>query len=848
MRASASRNGQHGAQQSVIRHHAIAYAVGLAMGSLILTASPGTAEAQAAVEQLEGLRQSYDIPAGPLATALSSLASAANVLLTFTSEQTSGKTTAGIRGQYTVQEALAAVLAQTGLLAVRMDNGGYVLRTAPEPAVVPTSKPPSAQESTLPAVRVTAQSARDGTTEGSGSFTTRSTSAATGLNLSLRETPQSITVVTRQRLDDQALSSLGQVLAQVPGLSVSGSSLQSSNSEAPIFSRGYLLSNFQIDGAVASPFTFSEAGTGWAGVGALQTVLYDSVTVVRGAAGLLSGAGDPSGTINLVRKRPLETFQASVSGSAGRWGQYRAVGDVGGPLNDAGTLRGRLVVSADEGKSWVDRYQQERRAAYAVLDADLGKATVLSLALESHDGNFKGVGNQTSMPVIFADDGTVTPFSRSDNATANWSYSNERKNVASLALEHRFNDDWEARLRYAYTSLKVDSKSGNILGINRDGSISVFRPIRYISPTRDGSHEWDLRLNGRYTLLGRRHEVMAGFNGYRTQERSNRNSLGFGTTTASWLDWNGAMPEPDWAGIPQTKSRYKTEQAGVFLATRLRPTDALSVILGGRLSTWRTSTVDELTGSTTDDRKESSVFTPYSGIVYDLTGWLSTYASYTEIFKPQSYKGVDGRFLDPEEGKNYEIGLKGEWFGGRLNASAAVFKTRKDNLAVHRDGVFTPAGEDAYSAEDGTKASGWELEVSGELARGWHLQAGFARIVSRDSDGGLLNSGFVPKHSFKLFTTWTPAQFTGLTIGGGVLWQSEINQSSYAAYYSAAQLALLRQKSYAVASLMAQYRFNDRLSLLVNLNNLFDKVYRNNVYYHEYGAPRNLYATLKYQF
>ncbi|MFV0456578.1 MAG: TonB-dependent siderophore receptor, partial [Pseudomonas sp.] len=332
------------------------FGVGIIGAPLLHAAEPASNAAAA-----EQVRQ-YDIAPGPLVAVLGRFAAASGVALSFDAAQLGNRQSPGLRGSYALDAGFAHLLQGSGLRALNT-SGSYVLEKAVN----------SGDVLELGATTVTGEQL-GAITEGTGSYTTGSTSAATGMNLSLRETPQSVTVVTRQRMDDQALDSLADVLAQTPGVSATGSSSQASNALTPAYSRGYLLTRFQVDGAMASPGTFSGSGLGWYGLGGLQTVLYDSVTVVRGPTGLLSGTGDPSGSINLVRKRPTDTFQGTLTGSMGRWDQYRTTADVGGPLNEEGTLRGRLVASYDETASWVERYQQERRVGYAVLDADLGDA------------------------------------------------------------------------------------------------------------------------------------------------------------------------------------------------------------------------------------------------------------------------------------------------------------------------------------------------------------------------------------------------------------------------------------------------------------------------------------------
>jgi outer membrane receptor for ferric coprogen and ferric-rhodotorulic acid len=174
-----------------------------------------------------------------------------------------------------------------------------------------------------------------------------------------------------------------------------------------------------------------------------------------------------------------------------------------------------------------------------------------------------------------------------------------------------------------------------------------------------------------------------------------------------------------------------------------------------------------------------------------------------------------------------------------------LFEVKKDNLAVADVGNLTPEGNQAYIAANGTKGRGWEVELTGELVRGWQIQGGYTRIVTRDREDKRLNTDAVPKHQAKLFSSYTPPGLPRLTVGGGAIWQSEIYDASQS---SAIARKTYTQKAYTVVNLMARYRFADHLSLTATLDNVFDKAYRTHVGYHDYGAPRRLTATLRYDF
>ncbi len=793
------------------------------IAAAVLLACALGARAQTAVHEI-------DLPAQPLDKALRALASQTGTRILFSTELTEQKQAPALKGRLAPQEALERLLGGSGLVVRPTPDGGFTV--APRPA--------EPGEATLPPVRVRAR--QEGATEGTRSFTTGSTSAATGLNLPLRETPQSLTVVTRERIDSQNLGSLAEVSEQVPGLHFVGHGTPVGG-RSQLISRGFLINSFQVDGVnvpwelLGESYRYSHAS--------LDTAVYDAITVVRGATGLMTGAGDPSGSIALTRKRPTREFQGSVAVSLGRWDRRRAVADVGAALNASGSVRGRVVGAYDEGKTWVDRYSDDRSTLYGILEADLTPDTLLSVTLERARSRSNGTYWHEAFgpPLFFADGVTRIPAGRSDNMAPPWTSTDSTRTGVSASLQHRFDEDWNATLSYGQSRFEIDSRRGMVYEVPADGVPTDTRLL--VTDQRNKVQFADLRFEGRFTLLGRKHDVVGGFNASSVRLRFPFSHISDDGThgQAWWADGRMNYDTPVWADLENAPYRSSTDQQGAYLATRLRPTDALSVILGGRMSSWKTFSAYTAPYVVSDDRRYDREFTPYVGVVYALGESLSAYASYTEIFNPANDKDVNGRLLDPESGKNHELGLKGEWFDGRLNASAAVFQTRKDNLAVEDGNNTTPDGDQAYRAESNTKGRGWELEVAGEPLRGLQIQGGYSQFRMRDSAGARLNTG-TPIRQLKLYVSYRPAALPRLTVGGGLRWQS----STYADWVDPAVRPAYTLHDYAVANLHASYELTDALGLSLSLNNALDKRYRTDTDTQSYGAPRNLYATLKYRF
>lgn len=699
--------------------------------------------------------------------------------------------------------------------------GGYSMVLGLLMGVAQAQETPQ-EVSTLSSIKVRAQNEKS---EGTGSYQQQAVPQVLKLPMTLQELPQSATVITRQRIEDQGLDTLGQVMEQSPGVS----RRQYGDDGAGYTSfqaRGFNITNYVIDGVP----TTAAALQGYGGVSVMDTAIYDNVAIVRGATGLLSGAGEPSASIMMQRKRPTAEFQGQVLAGVGSWDRYRGMADISGPLNDSGSVRGRLVAAYDQSRSWKDGYKGKRDVFYGVIEADLGARTVARLGLEHMDNRYDG----SSMHAFSVSDtdGNLVEWDRSDSATAAWAYSKQRRTMAFAQLEHEFNDDWSIQMAVGRSWLNNEQLYGVAAPEpTPQGRGSMTAGFNEKTPTQDTA---DITIKGRFQAWGQGHDIMLGANYYELS----RHDMAYARQRipiAQIKDFDRNLPRPDLKITGPDNQRAR--QWGAYAATRLRLTDNLALIAGGRVTNWKDH-------SNTTLRKENGVFTPYAGLVYDWNEQWATYASYTQIFNPQSSQDRDGNYLDPEKGNNYELGVKYLFPGEAASASLAVFQTRKDNLAVVDGKELTPSGTQAYTAASNTRSEGIEFEINGELAPGWQMGAGYTHYRFRGADGEKIKTD-IPADQVKLFTTYRlPGAWHKLTVGGSVQWQSKIfdNQLTGVARETNTQ------KAYAVVDLMARYAMTPRADLTVNFNNIFDKTYRLAYSSHTYGAPRNVMASLRYQF
>ncbi|MDO4725387.1 MAG: TonB-dependent siderophore receptor, partial [Comamonadaceae bacterium] len=685
---------------------------------------------------------------------------------------------------------------------------------------------PSTSNNTLAEVTVYGSSSaahEEPPSEATRSYKATSVQSATGMALSAQETPQAITVLTRQQMDDHQLDTLSKVLDSTPGVSSSAIDRGRQRFSA----RGFAIDKYQVDG-----LSVNWSGPWAAGEALADTVLYDRVEVVRGATGLLNGAGQPSASVNLVRKRAHNRQRSTVL-AAGLESEksLRATLDHSQPLNADASVRGRFVLHQQGGDTFIAREKSRQGALYGVIDADFSPATRASLGL-SHQHTRKNSAMWGGLPTLF-DDGQLTNWPRSMNSSANWVYWNTGNTNLFFDSQHRFDERWSLSLKA--NQRRFDSRaalfyfSGNT--VNRADGLG-WSPWPGKFSTEGKQNTAQLQLDGQFDAWGQRHDVVAGLQ-YNKQRRTSRSATG-NTNIApasNFFAWDGSYPEPTWGGYSLSLDQIDTESA-LYAAARMRVSKQLSVIAGSRLSRWKSHGTSS---GKPFEHRPGSVWTPYAAVLYDFTAEHTAYASYTSIFKPQNERDIHNQLLAPIEGKNYEIGLKSSWLGGELDTQISLFRTLQENLAQRTD-AHIPGVEPAtyaYRAAKGAKTRGFEAEAAGRITSHLQLGGGYSQWRGQDADGTALNTT-EPRRQFKLFASYDAQRLLpGLTLGGSINWQSRIyTRTSNRATGGNIEYG---QNAYALLGLMARYQLSPQLSGQLNIDNLLNKKYINQLSFNQYG-------------
>lgn len=780
-------------------------------------------------------QQQYQIPAGPMAQSLNQFASQSGITLSFDPSEVAGINSNGIQGQYSVEEALQGLVANTGLKLGHTGSGGYL---------VEASKSVEG-EITLPMVTVSSR-ALGALTEDTGSYTVRETTLMKGSH-TLKEIPQSVSVMTRKQMDDLNLVDLKDALNQTTGIV----GLQGVGEGLIVSSRGFQIDDWQYDGVPISRNTYSLGN--WA---TQDLIFYDRLEIMRGASGLLQGTGSPGGAVNLVRKRGQSVPTMALTGKAGSWDHYGLQLDAGGPLNSAGNIRGRIVVDEDQSNSFIDYGWSKTRSLYGALDIDLSEDTTLGFAVSQSNGESRD--NIRGLPRYA--DGSMPDVSRSIYTGARWNRSEIDVTTLYADLEHRFNDDWAFKVGAVHMTEDNQAKNQrtqSIGGLLPDGSRVQYAD--FVTDFQSTKVGLDMNLTGKFQALSMEQEVMLGGN-YSRLETDDRYARTFNDSSDTIFDLDNDRPDISYdnllnsPGGQGTLSKYDIRQKGLYGTWRVKPVDDLTLVLGSRVSWYdysyksKTETAaNGITANTPSTGNEAGEVTPYAGIIYDLSHEWAVYASYTDVFQPQTNRDISGKVLKPIIGTNYEIGLKGELLDSRVNTSLAIFRYDQENRAINDiAGGMECDGWYCSIAAGKVRSQGVDAEISGEVTENLQLFAGYTynttKYLEDLTSEGSVYSTWTPKHMLRV---WGNYQLNGdwSRVSTGLGFITQTHTLGYEGNYDI--------PGYTVWNARIGYQLTPEIGLALNANNLFDKTYITSAYNqlngnNNFGAPRNVMFMVKY--
>lgn len=672
---------------------------------------------------------------------------------------------------------------------------------------------------TLTAVEVTAQSSQRYVSE---------STVGSKEPIKQRGVANSVSIITAERIQDQNLKTVADALNQMTGITV----ISNDTTQSQYLSRGYAL-GVSYDGIPHS--------NSFSGVQQLDLPVYEQIEVLRGPAGVFAGSDNLGGTVNLVRKRAYRSTGIKASLSAGSWANHRSDIDVTGSLNATGTVRARAVFSAQDRDYFYDKTHTRKLLGYGTVDWDLTPSTTASFAVTVQDDDTDA--SYYGLPA-YSDTGGLLDVPRSTNPVAEWNKGQWNTKDYIAEFEHRFGNQWTAKLKMNRRNQDFFFKEAFVISaLDRNtNTVNYRRRIVDVNYQRDAI---DLFFSGPFSLMGREHQALFGYN----LSKLTNVSVSVPQDTITGVSLGAVVPEINAAY--SNGSTNETSQSGFYGQVRLSFSDPLTAIVGGRLSdyNYRSRSLPPSTLTNWNQGgKENNHFTPYVGVIYDLNKNYSLYASHSSIFVPQTAQRVDGSIIDPREGRQWEAGIKGEFLAGRLQTSMAYFDMRDINRAYQ-----DPENPDYYLNRGKVQSRGWEFEVAGSPAPGYQIQAGYTRLDTQYLDHqtptsiGTNFDTWEPRHTLKLWGLKQFAQGTvsGLTMGLGV---NVVSESAAGTGNS----AIRRQGGYAVTNMLLGYRFSDKLSLQFNANNIFDRTYYTRLggtnTYNSFGEPRNYSITLQARY
>ena len=651
--------------------------------------------------------------------------------------------------------------------------------------------------------------------------------SATRTDTALHETPQSVSVVPKDVLQDTGATRLQD------GLDYAGGVGRANNFG------GQGLTTFTVRGFTTGEFYRNgfPINRGYPNAPDANTV--ERLEVIRGPATSLYGRGDPGGTFNVVSKQPLPESKVTLGSQFDDQGMHRATLDATGPLNQDGSLAYRLNVLGEGGDSFRDDVESERYDVAPVISWQVNDATKIIFEGDFMRNNHPLDRGLTRLP------GQLGTASRDTNI---WEKGSDNllhndNNMAQLRFEHLLNDNWSlgGGMQWLDGSLKGNAVEAN--GLQPDGR-TLGRNFNY-RKLEWTDRDYQLNLTGHFDTAGFAHTLLTGieYEDYDYNSIIQRSAAG---ATAYPIDIFDPVLGQARPALTRTTTHDKENLKtwAFFVQDQVALTERLKALAGVRFERFEHDYVNKLSAAGDFSKGENGV-TPRFGLLYDLTDTVAVYANTARSFKPNSGApaGATGGGFDPEKGKSYELGVKWEALDRQLSVDAAIYHIVKENVLT-RD----PADPNYSVAAGQVRSRGLDINIAGNITPEWRVIGGYAYVDAEVTKDNRLPTGTrlanIPRNSFSLLNTYEfqDGFAKGLGLGVGVKYVDERNGQTEAVTYNMDQ--------YTVVDLLTFYQLNEHVRLNLDVKNVFNKEYDEGAFntYAYPGAPRTVQAGVSYTF
>ncbi len=799
-------------------HHCLAY-------GLLMTSAAGcllTPHAMAASSS-----QRFTIDAGPLDGALSQFAAAANVILSFSPQQTARLRTGGVAGNYSIDEGFQVLLEGSGLQAVPSAPGSYTLQPVPEngPLVLGATNINAAQ----PGQMSLDYSADVG-------YNAKNSRVGTKTSTPLSETPRSVSVVTSQRIRDQKSQTLTDVLGYVPGIF------------APPFAAGDSLAGdlFFIRGFNATDYGYGLLRDGLR----VQGNRYDTSTepyglerveIFRGPSSLLYGENAPGGLVNIVSKRPTAAPQGEVQLGYGSNNRRQLGVDVSGALNDSGNILGRMVMLGRNADTQTDHVPDDRIYIAPSLTLNFDDYNTLTLL-----ANYQK--DHTNMELGLPAAGTLlnNPNGKLSKDTMlgdpDWNTFERETWSTGYEFTHSFNDDWQFRQNSRYMQSRITRHETWPGNLNNAGFGTRLNVTAYDRFNKSMVYSLDNQLEGKFEVGGLENTVLFGGSFDRTSFNQDWNAGFVGPIDI----YNPVYLRDPLTPIAVQNTLLEQQMQGAYAQIQSKY-DHWLFLLGGRQD-WVDSDFRDKVASASNISSEDRKFTYQGGVMYQFDNGLTPYVSYSTAFVPVQQISNSGAPLDPITSSQYEVGLKYEPIGWDTAFTASVYDLRK------KDDTYFDATTSTYRQVGESRAKGVELELNSNLTPNLNVTAAYTYTdarITKDSATSLVKDHQMTGVPRNQASVWAKYRFLegslkGLYAGGGVRYFD-----SAFAYTASSLYGKLDAGDVTLVDAAVGYQIDRNWTVEVNAKNVFDKEYVagcNDAGRCYWGESRTLLGSINYNW